>query len=222
MADRLADERQRREVQDAVKPLRHRVADRRGVPQVGPHETGLGSHRGAMSSLEAVQHHDIVAGSEQLARDDRADVSGATGDQQLHGAHLLSTGAQGISRWPFNTPRIASAVTDQSDALHIAEFEHVAAGGSVTLLRVAGRVATGVQQPQPRPALQAEHPGGLDRFEPLPSPPDPAGVIRAAYSVPATLLAPGTTFRLELASGSLIELPAPVPGAARPPTAGGG
>jgi hypothetical protein len=44
-------------------------------------------------------------------------------------------------------------------------------------------------------------------------------VIRTAYSVPAALLSPETTFRLELASGSLIELPAPVPGAARPPTA---
>ncbi len=110
-------------------------------------------------------------------------------------------------------------MTDQSDALKIAEFEHVAAGPSVTLLRVAGRVPPGVEEPEPRPALVAEHPGGLDRFEPLPSPPDPAGVIRTAYSVPAALLAPETTFRLELASGSLIELPAPVPGAARPPTA---
>jgi hypothetical protein len=108
-------------------------------------------------------------------------------------------------------------VTDESDALKIAEFEYVAAGPSVTLLRVAGRVPPGVQQP--RPALTAEHPAGLDRFDPLPSPPDPGGVVRAAYSVPATLIAPGTTFRLELASGSLIELPAPVAGVARPQTA---
>ncbi len=110
-------------------------------------------------------------------------------------------------------------MTDESDALKIAEFEHVAAGPSVTLLRVAGRVPPGVQQPQPRPALMAKHRAGLDRFDPLPSPPDPAGVVRAAYSVPATLIAPATTFRLELASGSLIELPAPVAGVARPPTA---
>jgi hypothetical protein len=41
--------------------------------------------------------------------------------------------------------------------------------------------------------------------------------MRAAYSVPATLIAPETTFRLKLASGALVELPAPVPGAARPP-----
>jgi hypothetical protein len=109
-------------------------------------------------------------------------------------------------------------VTDESDALKIAEFEHVAAGPSVTLLRVAGRVPPGVQQPQPRPALMAEHPAGLDRFDPLPSPPDPAGVVRAAYSVPATMIAPATTFRLELASGSLIELPDPVPGVARQQT----
>ncbi len=110
-------------------------------------------------------------------------------------------------------------MTDESNALKIAEFEHVAAGPSVTLLRVAGRVAPGDEAPEPRPALVAEHPGGLDRFDPLASPPDPAGVVRAAYSVPAGLIAPGTTFRLEFASGSLIALPAPMPGAARPPTA---
>ena len=110
-------------------------------------------------------------------------------------------------------------MTDKSDALKIAEFEHVAAGPSVTLLRVVGWVPPGVEEPELRPALVAEHPGGLDRFEPLPSPTDPAGVVRTAYSVPAALLSPETTFRLELASGSLIELPAPVPGTARPPTA---
>lgn len=110
-------------------------------------------------------------------------------------------------------------MTDQPDALTIAEFEHVTAGPSVTLLRVAGRVLPGSAQPATRPALVAEHPGGLDRFEPLPAPPDPPGVMRAAFSVPAPLIVPEAAFRLELADGSLIELPAPAPGAARPATA---
>jgi hypothetical protein len=112
-------------------------------------------------------------------------------------------------------------VTDPSDALTIAEFEHVTAGPSATLLRVAVHVAAGTAQPPARPALVAEHPGGLDRFDPLPAPPDPAGVMRAAYSVPAPLIAPEAAFRLELADGSLIELPAPTRGAARPATAAG-
>jgi len=108
-------------------------------------------------------------------------------------------------------------MTHRPDALQIAECEHVAAGPTVTLLRVAARVPPGGEDLWQRPVLVAEHPGGLDRFDALPSPPDPAGTMRAAYSVPATLIAPETTFRLKLASGALVELPAPVPGAARPP-----
>ena len=53
------------------------------------------------------------------------------------------------------------------------------------------------------------------RFAPLAAPGDPRGVLRAAYSVPLTLLRPETRFWLEHGDGSLTELPAPTPDAGR-------
>src|SRR5436309_10221741 len=102
----------------------------------------------------------------------------------------------------FNRPRIAAAVTDESEALRIAEFEHVAADSSVTLLRVSGTLAPTPQASAQRPTLIAEHGGGRQRFPALPSPPDPPGVLRAAYSVPAAVVAPATSYTLELDDGS--------------------
>jgi hypothetical protein len=110
-------------------------------------------------------------------------------------------------------------VTDDTESLTIAEFEHVAAGPSVTLLRVRAVLPAGAPTPDLRPELVAEHAGGLERFAPLPSPHDPVGVLRAAYSVPATLITPQTTFTLELDGGVIVALPAPTRGAARRPAA---
>jgi hypothetical protein len=110
-------------------------------------------------------------------------------------------------------------VTDNTDSLTIAEFEHVAAGPSVRLLRVRAAVSGAPRVPDRRPELVAEHAGGLERFAPLPSPPDPPGLLRAAYSVPAALVGPETTFTLELDSGAIIALPVPTEGAARRPAA---
>jgi hypothetical protein len=120
-------------------------------------------------------------------------------------------------RWPFNRHTIASAVTDDTGSLTIDEFEHVAAGPSVTLLRVRADLSGGAQAPDRRPELVAEYPGGLERFAALPSPPDPPGVLRAAYSVPATLIAPEITFTLELDGGLVVPLHPPSAGAARRP-----
>src|SRR6185436_9471182 len=39
---------------------------------------------------EVVEHHDLVAGAEQLLGDDRADVAGAAGDEELHGRGMLA------------------------------------------------------------------------------------------------------------------------------------
>jgi len=106
-------------------------------------------------------------------------------------------------------------VTDTTEPLTIAEFEHVAAGPSATLLRVrATGPATG-QAPGQRPELLAEHAAGLERFAALPSPPDPPGILRAAYSVPLALVTPETTFTLALSNGSAVALPVPTAGAAR-------
>jgi len=110
-------------------------------------------------------------------------------------------------------------VTDESEALRIAEFEHVAADSSVTLLRVSGTLAPTPQASAQRPTLIAEHGGGRQRFPALPSPPDPPGGLRAAYSVPAAVDAPATSYTLELDDGSWVPLPTPTLGAARRPAA---
>ena len=124
-------------------------------------------------------------------------------------------GISGHSRLGFNRPRIERAVTDALDSLAIGEFEHVAVGPSVVLLRVKGRSSGLRPGPEWRPALIADHGSGPERFAALPSPPDPEGVLRAAYSVPAALIAAGARFSLELPGGETIDLPAPAPGTPR-------
>ena len=106
-------------------------------------------------------------------------------------------------------------MTDAWDSLEIGEFEHVAVGPSVVLLRVKGRSSHLLPNPESRPTLIADHGSGRERFEALPSPPDAEGVLRAAYSVPAALLAAGARFALELQHGETIDLPAPAPGIPR-------
>ncbi len=106
-------------------------------------------------------------------------------------------------------------MTHDSDALTITEFEHVAVGSSVMLLRVNGRSSHPRSAPDWRPALVAHTGDGSQRFPALPSPPDAEGVLRAAYSVPAALVAAGTRFRLELDDGDTVELGTPTAGAAR-------
>ena len=169
-----------------------------------------------MAALEVVEHHDLVAArASNWLDDDRADVAGAAGDEQLHRGHLAWDGISGHSRHGFRRPRIERAVTDALDSLAIGEFEHVAVGPSVVLLRVKGRSSGPRPGPEWRPALIADHGSGPERFEPLPSPPDPEGVLRAAYSVPAALIAAGPRFSLELPDGETIDLPAPTPGTPR-------
>jgi hypothetical protein len=106
-------------------------------------------------------------------------------------------------------------VTDASQSIVIGEFEHVAVGSSVVLLRVSGRSSRPRPAPDWRPALLADHGSGPERYAALPSPPDAEGVVRAAYSVPATAVGVGTRFWLELDDGLVVDLPEPTPGAAR-------
>jgi hypothetical protein len=117
-------------------------------------------------------------------------------------------------------------MTHDSDSVTIAEFEHVAVGSSVVLLRVNGRSSRQRSAPDWRPTLVA-HPqagdgdgDGAQRFPALASPPDAEGVLRAAYSVPAALVDAGTRFFLELDDGDTVELGAPTAGAARRPVPG--
>jgi hypothetical protein len=109
-------------------------------------------------------------------------------------------------------------VADESQSLSIGEFEHVAVGPSMVLLRVNGRSSRPRASPDWRPTLVADHGSGLKRFDALPSPPDADGVLRAAYSVPADLVVSGTRFWLEIDDGQTVDLPDPTPGAARRPT----
>jgi HAMP domain-containing protein len=106
-------------------------------------------------------------------------------------------------------------VTDAWQSLAIGEFEHVAAGPSVVLLRVNGRSSRPRPSPDWRPTLIADHGSGPERFEALPSPPDAEGVLRAAYSVPAALITPEARFRLELQDGETVDLGTPAAGTPR-------
>ena len=84
MADRLADERERGEVEHAVQRRRHGVLERIPVQQVRHDQVGTGRDRGTVAILQVVEDDHLVAGVEQTARDDRADVARAAGDEQPH------------------------------------------------------------------------------------------------------------------------------------------
>jgi hypothetical protein len=105
--------------------------------------------------------------------------------------------------------------------LTIGEFEHVAVGSSGVLLRVSGTWAGPDPGPERRPPLGADHGSDPEVFEPLPAPPDPPGVLRAAYSVPAALIAAPARFWLDLGGGVTMDLLPPTPGIARRPAADG-
>ena len=108
-------------------------------------------------------------------------------------------------------------MTEASQTVAIGEFEHVAVGSSVALLRVSGRSARPRPAPDWRPVLLADGGDGRRRFAALLSPPDGEGVLRAAYSVPADLVSAGARFWLELDGGQTVELGSPTPGTARRP-----
>jgi hypothetical protein len=108
-------------------------------------------------------------------------------------------------------------VADASQSIVIGEFEHVAVGSSLVLLRVSGRSSRPRPAPDWRPTLVVDDGSGPQRYAALPSPPDVEGVVRAAYSVPAGLIASATRFWLELDDGRVIALSEPTPGAARRP-----
>jgi hypothetical protein len=105
---------------------------------------------------------------------------------------------------------------DAWKSVKIREFEHVPVTTSVALLRITGKPPRRYSPSADRPVLLADDGQQVRRFVALPSPPDDRGVVRAAYSVTADLVATGTIFSLELSDGSTIALPAPTPGAARP------
>lgn len=109
-------------------------------------------------------------------------------------------------------------MSDAWRSLKIKQFEQVAAGPSVALLRVTGKAPRRHDAtPDDRPTLLADDGQEVARFAALPSPADDRGVLRAAYSVPDRLIKPETVFSLELKDGHVIALPAPVARAGSPP-----
>lgn len=104
---------------------------------------------------------------------------------------------------------------DAWNSIRIREFEHILAAPTVALLRVGGKPSRRRSTAGPRPILVANDGTTIRRFAAIPSPPDDRGVLRAAYSVSSDLLAPSTTFSLELTDGSVVALPAPQPGVSR-------
>jgi DNA repair exonuclease SbcCD ATPase subunit len=107
-------------------------------------------------------------------------------------------------------------MSDAWKSVKIREFQHVPVGTSVALLRVTGKPPRRYSPSDDRPVLLADDGEQVWRFAALPSPPDDRGIVRAAYSVKAELVAPDTVFSLELPGGGTLALPSPVPGASRP------
>lgn len=106
-------------------------------------------------------------------------------------------------------------MSDAWSSVKIREFEHVLAAPTVALLRVSGKPPRRRSSAGPRPVLVANDGQTIRRFAAIPSPPDDRGVMRAAYSVSSDLLAPNTSFSLELSDGAVVPLPTPQPGDAR-------
>lgn len=64
---------------------RQDTIEQRCVTDVTDHERGPGIDARTWAFLQSVQHSHFVAGAQQTANGDRADVAGAAGDKQLHG-----------------------------------------------------------------------------------------------------------------------------------------
>lgn len=92
-------------------------------------------------------------------------------------------------------------------SIELEEFELVQAAPGTALLRVTAIAPP----PTPRePTLLVNDGDHVHRVRPLPSPPDPEGWLRVAYSLRAEVLDRAPTFTLELWPGAFLELPEPL------------
>src|SRR3954452_15586372 len=106
------------------------------------------------------------------------------------------------------------AVTDAWQSIKVRSFEYVSASPSTSLLRLSGKPARRQSSSQ-RPKLRLESARQTYHYAALPAPADPRGTLRAAYSVPSSLIETDSKFWLEHTDGSITELPYPTPGESR-------
>ncbi|MDQ2759932.1 MAG: hypothetical protein M3Y17_05715, partial [Actinomycetota bacterium] len=101
-------------------------------------------------------------------------------------------------------------MTDPSSFIAVEEFERVEAVPGTALLRLAARQSAGTPV-NGKPTLVIDDGAAVHRLTALPSPAGPKGWMRVAYSAPSALLEGRKGFALELASGEVVDLPAPTP-----------
>ena len=66
-------------------PIDRRL-ERLCIHKAGEHEFGAVGDGSSVPAAEVAEHQDLVTVGKQMTRDDRADVAGAAGDQQLTAA----------------------------------------------------------------------------------------------------------------------------------------
>lgn len=101
-------------------------------------------------------------------------------------------------------------MTDAPHSIELEEFELVIAAPGTALLRVAARRPPG-HAADSRPTLAIDDGDQVHRLAPLPAPPDPESLLRAAFRAPVALLVGDNAFTLELSGGAVLSLPPPVP-----------
>lgn len=100
-----------------------------------------------------------------------------------------------------------------TDSLELQGFEQIEAMPGTALLRITARsAAPGARNGSP--VLMVIDAKAVYRLVALPAPPDSTGLLRCAFRAPLAILEQPVSFALELADGSVIELPEPTRGGA--------
>ncbi|MBV9309882.1 MAG: hypothetical protein JOZ73_03580 [Solirubrobacterales bacterium] len=97
-------------------------------------------------------------------------------------------------------------MSDRPSPIDLEEFELIPAAPGTALLRVTARVPAWASR---EPTLLIRDEARVHRLRPLPSPREPEGWLRAAYSVRTGVFERNPSFALELSQGAVLELPEP-------------
>jgi hypothetical protein len=98
-------------------------------------------------------------------------------------------------------------VSIEPSSIELEEFELVQATPGTVLLRVTARAPASIPR---EPTLLVDDGEHVHRVRPLPSPPDPDGWLRAAYSLRSEILDDMPAFMLEVWPGAFFDLPDPL------------